>query len=133
MKRGFLIAAVALSLAGCAGYGRVTQYPPHLPQNLTVVHIASGRVFTVKEHPRDTTILIQPTMGRSALGGLASGLTFGIVSTDNVAAIEPQYREAAEKFATSRGCTVERLYKIETVSYEAKLVCPGGDFPDRRR
>lgn len=122
----FAAAAVA-ALAGCAGYSRVTEYPAHLPRNYTVVHISGGRVFTVKEHPRDTAIMIQPTVGRSALAGLESGLTFGAVNLSRAAAIEPQYREAAEKFAAAHGCTVERLYEIESVSWEARLKCPDGD------
>lgn len=116
-------------LAGCAGYSRVTQYPPHTPQNVTVVHVSGGRVFTVKQHPREPTILIQPTMGRAAGAGLISGLTLGAVSTSSAAGIEPQYREAADKWAASRGWTVERLYQIESVSYEAALTCPGGAIP----
>jgi hypothetical protein len=119
-----LTAAAALGLTACAGYSRVTEYPAHLPRNYTVVHISGGRVFTVKEHPRDTTIMIQPTIGRAAVAGLVGSVT-GSVST--AAAIEPQYREAAEKWATEHHCTVDRLYPIETVSWEATLKCPPGD------
>jgi hypothetical protein len=121
-----LAMGLAVTLSACAGYSRVTEYPLHLPQNLTVVHITGGRVFTVKQHPRDSTILIEATIGRAALAGLAGPL-FG--SNTTAAGIEPQYREAAEKWAASRGCTVERLYQLESVAYEASLACPGGSIP----
>lgn len=125
MRHLIVLAAAAALLAGCAGYSRVTEYPAHLPKNVTNVQIDGGRTFLIKTHPRDPTILIQPTSGRVLTAGLASTLTLGAISMDNAAAIEPQYRAAAEKFAAAHGCTVAQLYKLESVSYEAKLACPG--------
>jgi hypothetical protein len=123
MKTVALAASLALLLSGCAGYSRVMTYPAHLPRNVEAVDVGNRR-FMVKRHPTDQTILIQPSLMAAAGAGLVSGATFGIVPTSRVAAIEPQYRAAAEAYAAKQGCKVVSLYELESVSWEAKLSCP---------
>ena len=117
MKRAIIL---CLMLGGCAGYSRVASYPLHLPSNYESYSVR-GVKFNIKRHETDDTILIQPTVLRSAGAGMLAGFTMGGASTN--AAIYPQYRAAAEAYAVRHRCTVKDLYPIGQVSFEAALVC----------
>lgn len=115
MKITAVLALTAtIALAGCAGYSRVTEYPAHLPKNVSD-QVVNGKRFLIKRHPKEPTILIQPTMGRAAFSGLAMGI--GSPKMDD-------YKGAAEAYAAAHNCRVERFTQLESVSYEAKLECP---------
>jgi hypothetical protein len=129
MKHLWTCLAASSLLTGCAGLGRVVEYGPTVRTEYTMVHIDGGRVFKVTPHPRDQTILVQVTVGRAAAAGFASGLTLGFAKIEDNAGTDGQYRAAADKWATSRGCTVLSLYRLDNVDREAKVDCPGGRIP----
>lgn len=107
--------AIGLVLVGCAGTGRLHQYPAHTKKNITE-QVVDGRRFLIKRHPTESSILIQPTSGRAAL----TGLTRGIVNTNSSPA---QFKAAADGYAAAHGCEVIEVHSLAAVSYEATLKC----------
>ncbi len=123
----YLIGLAALVLAGCASYAHIMEYPGHLPGNYVTID-SGNRKFNIKEHPSDSTILMQTTMALSAGSGFVNGFTLGAISTRDIASgPEPYWRAVAEEYFKGTECEVLRVYELMDVSWEATFDCPSGE------
>jgi hypothetical protein len=125
MKKLFVIAVVSGSLAGCASVQRAASYGDGqltFDGKLAV----EGREMSMSIHPRDSTLLVQRTLGDSAAAGALQGLTFGIAR-----GWKPDPRkidEALRLFLQPVGCTASASYEVGSTdtNYEARYACPAG-------
>jgi hypothetical protein len=78
MKR-LLIAGLAAAQVGCAGMGAVMEYRGTPKQDFTYEKV-DYRIF---DRRADGKVMITPSVGNSALHGMAHGATFGGVKIDN--------------------------------------------------
>lgn len=122
--RGFWAAsAVALTLGGCAS-GEALQYVMREYQGVTVqTHVTPEDQYRIFDKPEQSRLMITPSLGKAAAGGLVAGSTLGLVDAN--ASLTKPMTIAAESYlaSTGRQCRVIATELLVKPQYEVKYDC----------
>lgn len=121
--RNALVAAMALSLAGCGGVNYAMEhYASVTPVNFETGPGESYRIF---DRPADNKLMITPSLASASGAGFVSGLTLGAVDSMDTLGPRPVFERAAVAYlrSTGRDCRIVDGFIVVKPQWEFGYDC----------